>query len=42
VPSEPEIVTEFAFVAVTVNLDESPAAIEAGLAEIVTAGAGKI
>ena len=37
-PSDPEIVTVVAFVAVTVNVDDAPAAIEAGLAVIVTVG----
>ena len=38
----PVTVTEVAFVAVTVKLDEPPAAIEAGLAEMVTVGAGVV
>jgi hypothetical protein len=36
----PVIVTCVAFVAVTVNVEEPPAVIEAGEAEIVTVGAG--
>ena len=35
-PSEPLIVTCVAFVAVTVNVEEFPAVMEAGLAAIVT------
>jgi hypothetical protein len=37
-PSLPAIVTVVALVAVTVNVDELPAEIEAGLAVIVTVG----
>ena len=38
VPSDPEIVTVVALVAATVNVDDAPAAIVVGLAEIVTVG----
>lgn len=37
-PSDPEIDTLVAFVAVTDNVDVPPALIEAGLAEITTVG----
>src|ERR1700751_5744747 len=40
-PSEPLIVTCVALVAVTVRIDELPAAIDVGFAVIVTAGGGK-
>jgi hypothetical protein len=36
------IVTEVAFVAATVKVDEAPAVIEAGLALMVTVGAGVV
>lgn len=39
-PSVPVIVTDVAFVAVTVRVDELPEVIEAGLAVIVTVGGG--
>jgi len=38
-PSDPVTVTLVAFVAVTVNVEEAPAAIDVGLAMIVTVGA---
>jgi hypothetical protein len=38
--SEPVSVTAVAFVAVTVRVDELPAAIEVGFAVMVTVGAG--
>jgi len=38
----PVTVTVVAFVAVTVKVDEPPAAIEAGLAEMVTVGTGVV
>ena len=38
-PSDPVTVTLVAFVAVTVNVEEAPAAIDVGLAVIVTVGA---
>ena len=41
-PSLPATVTWVAFVAVTVNMDELPAAIEAGLAAIATVGGGDV
>jgi hypothetical protein len=40
--SDPVIVTEVAFVAATVKVDEAPAVIEAGLALMVTVGAGVV
>jgi hypothetical protein len=40
VPSLPEIVTWFAFTAVTVRVDEPPDMIELGLAVICTVGGG--
>ena len=40
VPSVPAIVTDVAFAAVTVKVDELPDVIEAGLATIVTVGGG--
>jgi hypothetical protein len=40
VPSLPEIVTWFAFTAVTVRVDEPPDMMEPGLAVICTVGAG--
>ena len=42
VPSEPVSVTALAFVAPTVRMEELPAVIEAGLAAMVTAGAGGV
>jgi hypothetical protein len=39
VPSEPLIATPVAFVAVTVSVDELPAVIDVGFADIVTVGA---
>jgi hypothetical protein len=39
VPSLPATVTEVAFVAVTVKVDEEPAVIDIGLATIFTVGA---
>ena len=39
-PSDPLIATEVAFAAVTVRVDELPATIVAGFAEMVTVGAG--
>jgi hypothetical protein len=41
-PSLPATVTAVALVAVTVKVDESPAATEVGLAAIATAGAGDV
>jgi hypothetical protein len=40
--SDPEIVTVVAFAAATVSVDEPPAVIEAGFAEIVTVGADAV
>jgi hypothetical protein len=37
-PSDPVTVTVVAFVAATVNVEEAPAAIEVGLAVMVTVG----
>ena len=39
-PSLPVTVTWVAFIAVTVNVDEPPAAIDAGLAVMLTVGGG--
>jgi hypothetical protein len=39
-PSLPVTVTEVAFVAATVNLDELPTMTEVGFAAMLTAGAG--
>ena len=39
-PSDPVIVTDVEFVAVTVNVDEVPEVMVVGLARIVTVGAG--
>jgi hypothetical protein len=41
-PSLPDTVTVVAFVAVTVRVEELPAAIEVGLAAMVTVGAGPV
>jgi hypothetical protein len=41
-PSLPATVTVVAFAAVTVRVEELPAAIEVGFAEMVTVGAGPV
>jgi hypothetical protein len=41
-PSFPVTITDVAFVAVTVNVDELPDEIDAGLAAMVTVGAGLV
>jgi hypothetical protein len=41
-PSLPDTVTEVAFVAVTVRVEELPVAIEVGFAAMVTVGAGPV